>query len=209
MNSAALAWLCSRWLLPTATSPRPLAHGHLPISPRPQPIFSQCSRWLRSARECTAGWGGSWIDVDDLCVRPVPPEQNVIGAIEWTQRTTMNSTYFGHRFERLIPPEWVSTTHELAHVGGLHIGNDPMINWRPGNRFLATWLRAIAAAGAASRNAYDWGQVIPTALLSGSDGEAWLRSGDVHLQGQHYMLLHPAYACRPSCLQKGFEPLLD
>jgi hypothetical protein len=145
-------------------------------------------------------WGGSWIDLDDLCVRPVTSDLNVIGIIEWPGRRN-DTVYFGHHFDLLIPPEWVSPQHPLAYTGGFNVGNDPMINWRPGNRFLHAWLHEAAKAGGASY--MSWGQVLPTFLLSRGKGATWLRSGEVQLQGQHYMLLHPAYGCRPDCNIKG------
>ena len=61
-------------------------------------------------------WGGSWIDVDDLCVRPVPPAINVIGVIEHPHRRR-DASYFGHRFKTLIPAERVSPSPPARATG--------------------------------------------------------------------------------------------
>ena len=131
---------------------------------------------------------GSWIDVDDICVRPVTPEMNVIGVIEWPGKRR-NVVRFNHHFPSLILAEFVSETHPLARSGGLNVENDPMINWQPRNLFLHAWLEAVLRAG--TGRAIEWGQIIPTALLSGDISEgptAWLTDGSVRLHGQHEMV---------------------
>ena len=71
--------------------------------PRGTP-YPQLSDLLRLAM--LFRWGGSLIDTDDILIRPAPTGvNNVIGTIEWPGRRA-NSTYFAHRFERLIPAGW-------------------------------------------------------------------------------------------------------
>ena len=136
-------------------------------------------------------WGGTWVDMDDIFMRPLPALQNTIGVIEWPNQRG-GVAYFGRKFPTLIPPEWIDPGHPLANVGGVQIGNDPMVNWQPGNAFLREWIRAIAFEGTSGKA---WGQIVPTNLLVGPQGKSWLSSGVVQLKGQHDLLLHPGYAC--------------
>ncbi len=131
-------------------------------------------------------WGGSWLDIDDILLRPITTPANTLGVAEFPDGNT-NCPYMICRIsraKRLIPGTLISDS-----VGsyGLHVQNDPMLNWKRGNAFLFDWLSAAKHV-----DPVDWGRTLPTELLFYNS--SWILDNHVALRLHHELLIHPAYA---------------
>jgi hypothetical protein len=67
-------------------------------------------------------WGGSWIDVDDVMIRPLSLQQNLLPYLEWPG--TKEKNYWGTNFN-LIHPKWKSVMSRDRTMW-FHIQNDPL-----------------------------------------------------------------------------------
>ena len=128
-------------------------------------------------------FGGSWVDIDDIVIRNFPVQHNLIGTIEWPGKT--EATYWGSKF-KLMNGNLMSSHYEGV---GIHIQNDPMLNWLPQNLFLYKWMETIKTS-----SSVNWGQQVPTNLVYSHPN--FVRTGAVTLWPQHFLLLHPAYGNR-------------
>ena len=126
-------------------------------------------------------FGGSWLDVDDLAVRSFSSNPNMLCAMSWPGKRTVE--YFGLSFE-LARGELLSSHYRDS---GIHIQNDPMLNWEPGNSFLKRWMTELLTAPPV-----DWGQKVPTSILLHNPD--FVVKMNVKIVPQHFFLLHPAYA---------------
>lgn len=125
-------------------------------------------------------YSGSWIDIDDICVRKIPDNKNAIGCFLWENKKT--ATYWGSTFN-LVEGSVISSEFKNFNF---HIQNDPMIKWEKGNMFLHEWMEKIK-----TYKSSDWGQKIPTNMILNDNNI--VKRFDVNLVTQHSMLLHPAF----------------
>lgn len=145
---------------------------------------------------CLFKWGGSWIDIDDILVRPILQLDNVLAVAEFGKAET-SCRYEVCRFSEgnLLSGQLVSPS--LVEFQ-LHVQNDPMINWHPQHPFLWRWMEEISLFPDLHTS---WGQKIPTDLVYVNN--SWVTDHSVNLLGQHLLLMHPAYAIKG----KGKGPL--
>jgi len=126
-------------------------------------------------------YGGTWIDIDDIIIRPIPKEKNIIGTFLWKNNKS-TATYWGSTFNlangNLINPKYNNY--------GFHIQNDPMINWEKNNQFLAIWMEKIK-----NYKSSDWGQKLPTNIIKYNPH--FIQNYNITLTPQHHLLLHPAF----------------
>jgi hypothetical protein len=123
-------------------------------------------------------YGGTWVDVDDIIVRPFPKQSNILGTFLWENKTT--AEYWGSKFNLCKG----SLIHSNYASFGFHIQNDPMIRWEQYNPFLLTWMEQID-----KYTAKDWGQKLPTNLILYNP----YIINNIKLVPQHLLLLHPAF----------------
>jgi len=126
-------------------------------------------------------YGGTWLDIDDIVVRPFPQTNNILGSFLWENNKNI-ATYWGSTFN-LVDGCIISDKYKKF---GFHIQNDPMINWEKGNDFLLRWMKKISSCKSA-----DWGQKIPTQLIK--DDLNIIKKNNILLIPQHHLLLHPAF----------------
>uniref|UniRef100_A0A7S1P3F1 Alpha 1,4-glycosyltransferase domain-containing protein n=1 Tax=Vitrella brassicaformis TaxID=1169539 RepID=A0A7S1P3F1_9ALVE len=133
-------------------------------------------------------WGGTWMDTDDLMLRPIMQDLNVLPILEWPGETQKH--YFGSTFTLV---DGKHKQHPNANPKWkFHIQNDPLVNFEPRNPFLLAWMEEIAR----TRRSQDWGQLVPTEMIRAQPN----LTRHIHLMPQHHLLIHPAFA-----RQKGFE----
>ena len=101
--------------------------------------------------------GGTWIDTDDITVRPQPAAANTLGTFLWPGAPA-RASYWGSAFD-LAPGALVAPPGRWGDFS-FHVQNDPMTRWDAGHPFLRLWMER--APGTPSR---DWGQRLPTDLL--------------------------------------------
>lgn len=130
-------------------------------------------------------WGGSYSDMDDIFIRPMPDlesKSNLLPLLEWPNSTVSDE---GRVALDLIDgeknPNIISGTKHP-----FHIQNDPMLNFKPGNKFIYEWLQEVARI----KPTTFWGQKVPTDLIR--KRETLLNH--VTLIPQYHLLLHPAYS---------------
>ena len=114
------------------TPPEIVTVGRMAAKP---PEFSDAVRLALLYR-----FGGSWLDVDDLAVRSFSSNPNMLCAMSWPGKRTVE--YFGLSFE-LARGELISSHYRDS---GIHIQNDPMLNWEPGNSFLKRWMTELLSS---------------------------------------------------------------
>jgi len=113
---------------------------------------------------CLWRWGGTYFDVDDIMVRPLPERKNVMAACfltdaqhtSWLPNNSISDTY-------------AASTGNLALPRHFRFGNDPMTNFDAHNSFLQKWLMEIPGTEPSS-----WGQVLPSQIFSSDPG--WARN---------------------------------
>lgn len=135
-------------------------------------------------------FGGSWVDVDDIILRPFPVDNNVIGVLDWPGE--VEKSYFGSSF-KLVNGTLISQDYRHS---GFHVQNDPMLRWDPGNKFLWCWMDMLT-----SYPSKDWGQKIPTDILL--KFPRLVSQAKLRLVPQHFLLLHPAFAPSGGKFKKG------
>lgn len=147
-----------RWELSELVGGSPLA-GRCPIPDGDWMYWSDLFRVV-----CLWRWGGSYMDVDDLLVRPLNAPTNAMAAcfltrdqaVRWDPAPTLSGNH-------------AASTGQLPLTTPFRLGNDPMLNFSPWNPFLEAWLDQISHTSVS-----EWGQVLPTAIF-GSDPERWRR----------------------------------
>ena len=128
-------------------------------------------------------WGGTWVDTDDILIRPIPWIRNVVPYLEWPG--VKSKLYWGSNFT-LIDGKWKGDLGRDLQ-SGFHIQNDPLLNFEPGNEFLAQWMKELVSNDHPCR---DWGQRVPTDIFR--ENPVWARR-HVTLLPQHSLLLHPVF----------------
>lgn len=142
-------------------------------------------------------WGGTWIDTDDITIRPMPSLSNVLPYLEWPGVNV--KIYWGSKFT-LIDGKWKSIMGR-DRGAGFHIQNDPLLNFEPKNDFLARWMEELVVN---TNRCQDWGQLVPTDIFR--KDPVWA-SRYLTLAPQYSLLLHPAFG---SVTKKGpMFPLYD
>jgi hypothetical protein len=127
-------------------------------------------------------YGGSWIDVDDILIRPLPSEMNILACHLWHNRSQVQ--YFGSKFHLVPASHFLGSDYTDM---SFHVQNDPMINWRPQSRFLKLWFEQLS-----QNPPKDWGQKVPTDILRTVEA----RSSQIvpTIVPQYFLLLHPAFS---------------
>jgi hypothetical protein len=144
-------------------------------------------------------WGGTWIDTDDVVIRPIPSVPNVLPYLEWPG--VKEKEYWSSHFT-LIDGKWKSSLASRDMEAGFHIQNDPLLNFEPENPFLAAWMEVLVQDNTIACK--DWGQKVPTDVFR-NDSE-WA-SRHLTLLPQHSLLVHPAFGNK---FKKGpMFPLYD
>lgn len=129
-------------------------------------------------------WGGSWIDIDDIVIRPCLYSRNEILVKELREGICPSKLRICKEFRSIRVH-----TDELGFESyPLYVQNDPMLFWEAGHPFLMEWLAKIGS----TTDMHDWGQRIPTLLLNTTPW--WSRQHGVFMRKHHQRLLHPAYA---------------
>mgnify|MGYP007000307712 CR=1 len=65
--------------------------------------------------------GGTWVDIDDIIVRKIPEEKNILGTFLW-ENNKKKASYWGSTFN-LVDGSLISEKYSNY---GFHIQNDPM-----------------------------------------------------------------------------------
>lgn len=142
-------------------------------------------------------WGGSYIDLDDIVVRPLPSEWNIMPYLELPNQTVSGA--WGTKI-KLIDGRWKTLVDPVRDMRwAFHFQNDPMLNFEPHHPFIGDWLRHISKLDA-KQTAGDWGQRLPTEMFQSDPGRY---SPTLHMMPQHYLLLHPAFAPDGGRFKKG------
>jgi hypothetical protein len=131
-------------------------------------------------------WGGTWIDTDDIVIRPITALPNVLPYLEWPG--VKEKVYWETHF-KLIDAKWKSGGMSRNLEAGFHIQNDPLINFEPGNPFLGRWIQELVGRDKAPP-CKDWGQRVPTDIFR--QDPIW-GSRYLTLLPQFSLLLHPAF----------------
>lgn len=142
-----------RWNLSSLSHCTPLANA-MPNADSNWTLWSDVFRLL-----CLWRWGGTYFDVDDILIRPLPGGQNLMAAcpLGTTPQETWPHT--------VIPIGYCKDKAEIPDevTSGFRFGNDPMINFDAENTFLFDWIRRIPTTERSN-----WGQVLPTELFAAS-----------------------------------------
>lgn len=131
-------------------------------------------------------YGGTWVDIDDITIRPFTTQRNVLGTFVWPAHQSQG-TYWGSTFE--LAPGRLVTGGRWAHHR-FHIQNDPMVQWDRHHPFLHRWMTHIADTPSS-----DWGQRLPTDLIRQQPSCVFRER--ITLVPQHHLLLHPAFGNDP------------
>lgn len=139
-----------RWDYPGLVQGTPLMHFRTPKD-LSWVIWSEVFRVL-----CLWRWGGTYIDVDDIMVRQLPRNINLMAACFLTD---------GQRAKWLpnptIPGDYATSRGKLVNDCDFRFGADPMTNFEAQNPFLEKWLQGIP-----NHMPTAWGQVLPTQLMA-------------------------------------------
>lgn len=148
-----------RWSVLELCATSPL-QGRAPLPANDWSIWSDLFRVI-----CLWRWGGSYFDLDDLLIRPLPFSSNAIAACfltpererEWLPAPVIRGNY-------------ATSTGRLESSATFRFGADPMLNFCAKHPFLEEWLRRIPTT-----KREEWGQILPTTLFA-SDPVRWKRT---------------------------------
>jgi hypothetical protein len=128
---------------------------------------------------CLWRWGGTYFDVDDLMVREICAERNVMAACFLSDETS-SSTWAGLP---TIDGRFASGPTLLRERHRFRFGSDPLTRFQPRNPFLEQWLLRIPET-----TPENWGQVLPTLIFA--EAPDWSRT---HVTPKPWadLLFHP------------------
>jgi hypothetical protein len=122
---------------------------------------ADCRLWSDALRVSLLWrFGGTYIDVDDVFVRSIGDELRnclpaaVVGSDE------ADNGHIRFRGEKL---PLIDSNYCRSGTGAFRFGNDPLIGFDSGNRFLWHWMKGITCDPTNPRR---WGQAIPTRLFA-------------------------------------------
>jgi hypothetical protein len=131
-------------------------------------------------------YGGTYIDSDDICIRPLPTENNIIAAscIESDNETI--------EYNGGISNKYVSLKHNWR------TGNDPLVNFVPKHPLFHSLLTEINN----SKIHYSkWGQILPTQILK-KNIDNYKEVYKITVYPWHDLLYHPKHDGHASCDQR-------
>ncbi|MCW5555107.1 MAG: hypothetical protein KIS67_23450 [Verrucomicrobiae bacterium] len=132
--------------------------GFLPLTRARWALWSDVFRVV-----CLWRWGGTYMDVDDIMVRPLPKTTNAMAACFLTEE--QQATWLPNR---IISGRYAAAKGRLAASCNFRLGADPMTNFEAKNPFLERWMREIPHHSPTA-----WGQELPSKLFS--DAPEWSR----------------------------------
>ena len=109
-------------------------------------------------------WGGTYFDVDDIMIRPIPRISNVVAACFLTP--VQSARWLPYP---VIPGRHAAERGMLSDSRVFRFGADPLTNFKVNNEFLRRWMLELPVTEASLR-----GQVLPSRIFA-SDPE-WARA---------------------------------